>query len=90
MEARVVCPKQSNKRLFVEVVPVHGQNDQNFPQDCSDRKSQAQVKINGIFIEYTYYKIIRLKGKQQIYFIEIFYTLLGTVFFGVWCNCPED
>ena len=90
MEARVVCPKQSNKRLFVEVVPVHGQNDQNFPQDCSDRKSQPQVKTNGIFIEYTYYKIIRLKGKQQIYFIEIFYTLLGTVFFGVWCNCPED
>ena len=27
----VVCPKQSHKRLFVEVVPVHGQNHQNFP-----------------------------------------------------------
>lgn len=41
----VVCPKQSHKRIFVEVVPVHGQNYQNFPQDCSDRKSRSQVKI---------------------------------------------
>ena len=42
----VVCPKQSpHKRLFVEVVPVHGENHQNFPRNCSDRKSPSQVKI---------------------------------------------
>ena len=40
---RSVCPKQSHKRFFVEVVPGHGQNYQNFPQDCSDGKSQPQV-----------------------------------------------
>ena len=106
----VECPKQSHKRLFVEVVPVHGQNHQNFPlrivlienhhrrynfQGNNQKKHQEGQNLPKLVFSVTKGNLIRLKRKQDRYFVERFYIcafvhFVETVFLGVWCNCPED